>query len=191
MRNIPICFSCVLVLFASANAASTQSTILGSVQDSSSAVVSSATVTVRSETTNFVRQANTNPEGDYVVPDLDPGTYSITVEAAGFKRFVRTGVLLNVDRRLRVDVSLSVGDVTELVHVAGDAPLVETDSSAIGQVIDRDQVNRLPLNGRNFLSLALLVPGSNQGIQATGSNRMNWVGSPWPLTERVPHRTIT
>jgi hypothetical protein len=61
------------------------------VQDSSSAVVPNATVTVRSETTNFVRQANTNPEGDYVVPDLDPGTYSITVEAAGFKRFARTG----------------------------------------------------------------------------------------------------
>ena len=78
IRHIAMCFVCALVLFASANAASTKSTILGSVEDSSSAVV----------------QANTNPEGDYVVPDLDPGTYSITVEAAGFKRFARTGVLI-------------------------------------------------------------------------------------------------
>jgi hypothetical protein len=158
-----MCLVSALLVCAGAHAASTKSTILGTVQDSSSALVPNATVTIRSETTNFVRQANTNPDGDYVVPDLDPGTYSITVEAPGFKRFARTGVLLNVDRRLRVDAALSVGDVTETVQVAGEAPLVETDSSAIGQVIARDQVNRLPLNGRSFLSLALLVPGSNQG----------------------------
>src|SRR2546426_888700 len=161
MRLFLFCLS--LLLGANAFAASTKSTILGTVTDATGAVIANAEVTVRSETTNFSSKVTTNSEGDFVAADLDPDIYTVTVRSAGFKQFVRSGVVLVVDKRLRVDASLSVGEISEKVEVAGQAPLVDSDSSSIGQVIHRDEVNRLPLNGRYFLQLALLVPGSNTG----------------------------
>ena len=101
---------CLLALFGfNLFGASTKSTILGTVTDASGALIANATVVVRSETTNFSNQAITNAEGDYVIPDLEPGAYRLTVQSAGFKQFVRSGVVLVVDQRLRVDASLTVG----------------------------------------------------------------------------------
>ena len=147
-----------IILFASV-----KSTILGTVTDASGAVIAGATVKVTSVDTGFTRQITTEASGDYVVPDLDPGRYSVTVDLAGFKTFTRTGIELQVDQRLRVDVALEVGNVHQQVEVTGQPPLVETDSSSVGEVVGTDQVERLPLNGRFFLSLALLTPGSNAG----------------------------
>lgn len=153
----------ISVLLCGAVEAAVEGTILGTVTDPSGAVVASAKVTVRSEGTNFSRETTTDSNGDYVVPDLVPGTYTVTVEVSGFKRAVYTGLILRVEQRLRVDASLAVGQVADTVEVTGQGQLVETDSSSIGQVVDRDRVSRLPLNGRFFLQLALLSPGSNAG----------------------------
>jgi len=163
MRSIPLFATLFAGLATGLFAASTTSTILGTVTDPSGALVAHAAVTVRSETTNFSHEAVSSSEGDFVIPNLDPGLYTVNVQASGFRQFVRTGVALTVDQRLRVDASLTVGDVSEKVEVAGQVQLVNTDSSSIGQVIDREEVNRLPLNGRYFLQLALLVPGANTG----------------------------
>jgi hypothetical protein len=150
--------------FATANLfASTKSTILGTVRDTSGAVVPGATVKVTSENMLINRVIKSDSAGDYVAADLDPGIYTITVDLTGFKTFTRTGVTLDVEQSLRVDVSLEVGDVTQKVQVSGQPPLVETDSSSVGQLIGANEVVNLPLNGRFFLSLALLTPGSNAG----------------------------
>jgi hypothetical protein len=157
----------LLAAFTAICLAATKSTILGTVHDASGAVVANATVTVTNELTSFSREISTNEDGDYDATNLDPGMYTVSAQAAGFKRFIRNGVELRVDQRLRVDVNLAVGEVTEQIQVTGQAPLVESDTSSIGQVIDREKVNRLPLNGRFFLQLALLSPGANLGGVST------------------------
>jgi uncharacterized surface anchored protein len=117
--------------------ASTKSTILGTVKDASGAVVPGATVKVTSENMLITRVITSDSAGDYVAADLDPGRYTITVDLTGFKTFMRTGVTLDVEQSLRVDVSLEVGNVTQKVEVSGQPPLVETDSSSVGQVLGR------------------------------------------------------
>jgi hypothetical protein len=119
-RGLSVCF--LALLGVNLFAASTKSTILGTATDATGAVIANATVIVRSQTTNFSNQATTNTEGDYVVPDLEPGAYTVTVQSAGFKQFIRTGVVLAVDQRLRVDAVLSVGEISEKVEVTGQFP---------------------------------------------------------------------
>lgn len=167
MRLGHFAFLCYLAAFNSVLFAASTSTILGTVRDASGAVVANATIMVTNESTNFFRETTTNEEGDYVATNLEPGMYSVNAQAPGFKRYARTGLELRVDQRLRADVSLVVGEVTELIKVVGQTPLVEAETSSIGQVIDRDKVNRLPLNGRFFLQLALLSPGANLGGVST------------------------
>ena len=138
----------------------TTGTIVGTVKDNSGAVVATATVTVRNEQTNATRQVKTNETGDYTVPLLPPGNYEITVEAAGFRREVFKGIALAVDQTARVDATLQIGEVSQQVTVNEAAPLVQTDTSTIGQVVQENQVKTLPLNERNFVTFALLVPGA-------------------------------
>ncbi|MFN0168899.1 MAG: carboxypeptidase regulatory-like domain-containing protein [Bryobacteraceae bacterium] len=147
--------------------AAVEGTVVGTVLDPSGAAIANARVAIRSEGTNFVRETQTDGTGNYVVPDLAPGSYTVTIEAAGFRRAVYSGLILRVEQKLRVDSTLQVGQVDQTVEVSGQGVLVETDSSSIGQVVDRDRVNRLPLNGRFFLQLALLVPGASLGGVST------------------------
>jgi hypothetical protein len=134
-------------------------TIVGTITDPTGAVVPKALVTVRSLATNAKREVETDEEGDYNVPLLPPAVYRVTVEKLGFRRSVYANVSLDVDQTARVDVTLQVGVVNEELVVSDTVPLVQTDTSTLGQVIDRRQVHELPLNERNFLSFALLVPG--------------------------------
>src|SRR4051812_45033375 len=124
MRSIPLFAIMFAALAIGLFAASTTSTIVGTVTDPSGALIAHAAVTVRSEATNFSHDAVSSSEGDFVIPNLDPGLYTVTVQASGFRQFVRTGVALTVDQRLRVDASLTVGDVSERVEVAGQVQLV-------------------------------------------------------------------
>jgi hypothetical protein len=147
-------------------------TILGTVRDTSGSVVPSARVVVKNVGTGYIREIATDAQGDYSVTALDPGSYMVTVHAQGFEEFVHTGFELLVDQLLRVDVALNVGPVTQKIEVTGQPPVVQTDTSSIGQVIGRDQVQSMPLNGRYFLQLALLSPGSNPGAPGNAqSNR--------------------
>jgi hypothetical protein len=159
----------------SALAQTVRGTILGTVTDPSGAVTPKARVTVREAATGLARSEFTNNEGEYSIPQLPAGRYDLSVEAPSFKKTERTGIVLSVDDRLRIDVSLAVGQVTEVVSVEASASVVSTDSATVGNVVDNKKVTELPLNGRNFLQLNLLVPGANQGVK--GSQNQTQGGS--------------
>jgi hypothetical protein len=142
-------------------------TIVGTVVDVSGGVVVQAKVTVRSEETNAVRKVETDGEGDFTVTLLPPGQYQVAVEKAGFRRTAYNNVKLDVNQTVRVDFALQVGELTQEIIVTEAVPLIQTDTSALGQVMDQPKVNRLPLNERNFLTFALLVPGAQ--LPAEGS----------------------
>jgi hypothetical protein len=134
-------------------------TVLGTVKDSSNAVVPDATVVLTNTATSVSMTKKTNQEGGYEFVTVPAGFYLITVEKSGFAMAVLDNVNVQVGSRQRVDAQMSVGQVTEKVVVTGTAPLVETDTSARGQIITGDQTRALPLNGREYSSLALLTTG--------------------------------
>jgi hypothetical protein len=137
--------------------------IVGSVKDASGAVVTDAAITVTAIQTNVEKKTKTNPEGDYVVTELKSGEYTVTVEHAGFKKAKQAAFKLDVNQVVRVDFVLTVGAVTEEMVVTAAEPLVESETSSLGQVIEQSRVNDLPLDGRDFVQLAYLSPGVNQG----------------------------
>ena len=112
-------------------------------------------------------RSTTNTSGYYVFPNLFVGTYSIEVEAAGFKKSVQPGIKLSAAARLNTDVELAVGAVTESVEVTGAASLVTTDSATVGRTVDTKQIENLTMNGRNPIYMALLKPGVSGGSIGT------------------------
>jgi hypothetical protein len=146
---------------------SVRGTVLGTVTDSTGAVIKGAVITARQTATGLVRTEVTSEVGEYALPQLPVGPYIVTAEHPGFKKVERTGLELRVDDRLRIDLTLELGQVTETVAVEETAPILSTDSSTVGNVVDNKKVTELPLNGRNFLQLNLLVPGANQGVKGS------------------------
>jgi hypothetical protein len=144
-------------------------TITGSVRDASGARVSKATVTITNVETNVSTKTETDERGFYVVPSLRPGEYSIAAETAGFPKTVRTGVRLQVAQVALIDVTLQTGQVTETVEVVGASPLLDTQTSSRGSVIDQKKIVDLPLNGRDYNQLALLSPGVLPGTPRLAS----------------------
>jgi hypothetical protein len=142
-------------------------TITGTVTDVSGAVVPKAKVTVTNHGTNANRDVRTNDDGDFTAALLPPGHYRVSVEKDGFRRAIHTGIDLDVDQTARVDFTLQVGMPTEEVNVTDTQPIVQTDTSTMGQVIDGRLVHELPLNERNFLAFALLAPGSQLPVEGS------------------------
>src|SRR5947207_13726916 len=140
-------------------------TILGTITDSSSAVVAKAKVTVTNTATNINQVTESNDDGNYTVPYLRPGTYRISVEAAGFQKTVVDNINLAVDQNVRVDAIMKAGTVTETVTVNASAVALDTDTSAISQTISNTQVENLPLQDRNFTQFLLLGGGA---VETTG-----------------------
>ena len=135
-------------------------TLLGTVTDASGAVVTSARVTALEQNTGVSHATETNGSGNYVFPDTPPGTYTIIVELAGFKKDTRKGVALMVNSSQRVDFQLQPGDVSQTVEVTAAVPLLQTDRSDTGRNLDSSVVQTLPLStNRNYQSLLNLVPG--------------------------------
>lgn len=141
--------------------------VVGAVHDSTGAVISGAKVTVTNVNTNLTHSVTTNEGGEYAVSELPPGEYTLVGEHDGFKRAARTPFKLDVNQVVRVNLTLTVGSVTETMTITAAEPLVESETSSIGQVIEQNRVNDLPLNGRNFIQLAYLSPGVNEGPQGT------------------------
>jgi Carboxypeptidase regulatory-like domain/TonB-dependent Receptor Plug Domain len=145
------------------------STLLGRVTDPTGAVVAGATVTSAETRTGITRSVKTNDDGEYTIPALDVGEYKLTVEQTGFKSAVRTGILLEYEQKSRVDMVLELGQLTEAVTVVGNASVLHTDDAVASTVIDDKKVRDLPLDGRNFIQLAQLVPGTTPGSPGNGN----------------------
>jgi hypothetical protein len=154
-------FACLLLLMFGLAAQSTTGEITGTVTDSTGAVVPGATITVTNLTTNTRRSVESNTAGVYSLPALPPGTYTLRTEMPAFDAQVRNNITLQVSQVARIDIALKVGNVSEVVEVQGGAPVLETESTAVGTVIENQRIVELPLNGRNYLQLASLIPGAN------------------------------
>ena len=153
-------FGACLLLCSSMVGQVNTATILGSVTDASGAAVPAATVSVVNVGTQTTLSAATDATGAYVFERLPVGEYALTVRAQGFKRFDRTEIRLDATQRVKIDVAMEVGVVTESITVTGGAPLVATQNTELGVVIGEAQVRNLPLNGRNFSQLISLEPGA-------------------------------
>src|SRR5437867_2119295 len=155
---------CVLLLIAAPLQAQLGTgTLSGTVFDQSGAVLPGARITVTNTGTGFRRETVSSETGDYRLAGLLPGAYELTVEFGGFSRFVRPSLTLQVDQNARIDVHLQVGSSTENVIVTAQAPLLQSEQSSVGAVVDQRKITDLPLNGRNFVQLATLMPGVNTG----------------------------
>ena len=137
----------------------TGGTISGTVSDSTGAVIPGAMVTARSLETGIERIVTTSSEGRYTTLQIGLGGYEVRAESAGFRTVVRTGITLAVGQEAMVDFTLQVGAVAETVTVTGEAPIVETTSSAVTALVEGTTIRDIPLNGRSFDQLVLLQPG--------------------------------
>ncbi len=155
----------VLVVCLIASLAFAQSdlgTVSGFVKDPSGATVPNAKVTVRN-LSGLERQANTNESGSYTITNIPPGSYTVSVEAAGFKKFESTDNKLDPSATLTVDASLTVGAASETVEVTASAATLQTESAAVQKDVTREQIDSLEINGRNPIFMANLVPGTRGG----------------------------
>jgi hypothetical protein len=148
----------------------TTAELSGTVEDASGAVVPGAQVIANNIATNIAHSTVSEKSGHYVLGQLPPGDYTITVEAKGFSKLVQTGLNLQVNQQAQLDLTLKIGSQSETVEVVSQAPLLESESSSVGTVVGEQMVNQLPLNGRNFTQLATLSPGvTGVGQSATGT----------------------
>src|SRR5207245_469631 len=131
----------------------------GVVSDPTGAVVASAEVALTEVTTGAVRKMQTSTEGAYVFLDLPPGTYPLQATAQGFNSFSQSGITVQVGHAITLNVAMEVGSISESVTVAGEAALVNTQSSTVQHTVDSARITELPLNGRNVLQLQALLPG--------------------------------
>ncbi len=138
----------------------TEGTILGTITDASSAVVATARITITSVETNRVRTAFTNAEGEYVVPNLAIGSYVVSADKTGFKKSIFPVIHMDLKARVRADLQLQVGEVSQSVQVTGEAPQLRTDSPEVSTLITQEQLESLPAQNRHFLNMAVLTPGS-------------------------------
>ncbi|MBI2815587.1 MAG: TonB-dependent receptor [Acidobacteria bacterium] len=155
-------------------------TILGTVKDSSGAVVAGAPLTARNTETGQTRTTATAADGSYRLAALPVGSYEIRVEQAGFQREVRSGLTLTVGQEAVVNFTLQVGAVEQTVAVTAEAPLVNTTSGSLGGLVDEQKMADLPLNGRNYIQLSLLQPGvlEHRSKSATGNETQGtWYSS--------------
>lgn len=157
---------CILSLLIGLTAAAGWSqvvsgTMLGSVTDSSGAVVPNAKVTITESQTSVSHTAQTNESGNYIVPNLPPGIYTVDVEASGFKKETQRNINLLVDTNTRVDVQLQPGSISETIEVTGAPPILQTDSASTTEKIDKTVLSNLPLisSNRNYQGLLNLAPG--------------------------------
>jgi hypothetical protein len=170
MRRVPT----LLLLFffpipGVLRAQSTDGSISGRVTDPGNAVIADAKVVAINGGTNVRYDGATNDSGEYYLTILPPGRYRIEIEKAGFQKLIKPGVELHVSDVTRLNFSLQVGPLDQSMTVEGGAPLVETTSGEIGELINSKQIEDLPLNGRNYIDLSLLQPGVTNSLNSTGT----------------------
>jgi Carboxypeptidase regulatory-like domain/TonB dependent receptor-like, beta-barrel len=163
LRAVLAALAATLCVFAQ----SSTTELGGQVTDQAGAIVVGAKISLRNAATAEMRQAQADTVGAYLFTQLPPGVYELSVEAQGFRRFVQSGIDLQVGQRARIDPRLTLGAVTESVEVTANAPLLDTADAALGQAVENRKVLDLPMNGRNIVGLAGLatgvVPGNGFG----------------------------
>lgn len=164
-RTCKFTFSLVallVLLFGAAGAALAQTTasIKGTVTDASGAAIAAAKVTIRNPSLGIERETETNSSGDYEVPALPPGTYTVDVSKDGFQKQQAKSVVIAVSQNALQNFSLAISTASEVLVVESTQPVIDATTITVGQVIDKAVVQEIPLNGRHFVDLALLVPGT-------------------------------
>src|SRR5579862_2127481 len=171
-----LCF--ILSFTLPAHSQSTYGSISGVVSDSSGAAVTGATVTLTNSSTGEKRTETSGADGHYTFVNLFQGDYRIDVEKAGFKHFAHPTVVVQVQQDTRVDAALTVGQVSETVEVTSETPLLQAETSSLGQVVEQRKANELPLNGRNIFNLITVSPGAvaqgGSGGSPVGHNPFSW-----------------
>src|SRR6478672_8878206 len=155
-------------------------TIIGTVTDSSGSVIPNAKVTIVNEGTGLTRNLQSDSNGEFTAPSLPTGRYTVTSETTGFKTLTLSNIELGVDQRVRIDLKLEVGAMTESVTIEASSPLLQTSSSELGTTVSNAQIEALPLNGRNFVNLTRTVPGVLRGIPGAnidGAGSLAWRAS--------------
>jgi Carboxypeptidase regulatory-like domain len=150
-----VVLSCIYALRAQSTA-----TVSGTVTDPSGAVVPQVRISLHANATGINRVVTSDRDGNYTIPSVQPGDYSVEAVAAGFSRYVIKNIVLEVDQRSTINIQLSVASIGEVVQVQSTAPVIDAQTMTVGQVIDKVTVQQIPLNGRHFLDLTQLVPGS-------------------------------
>lgn len=135
--------------------------MVGTVSDNTGAVIPAAAVTVVNVETQFTSNGQTTAEGGYYIPNLIPGSYRLTVEAQGFKRYVREGIVLRTSEQPRIDVQLEVGAVTEIINVSGSAPLLETETTSTGQILEGETIVKIPVLQKYAFRILLYLPSTS------------------------------
>jgi hypothetical protein len=159
-------------------AQSTFGSVLGNVVDPAGGAIAGSEVTLTNLGTSEKRSQTTNNDGLYQFVNVVPGQYSVEVQKPGFKKVLRSPVTVETQTSSKIDIELQVGDVSQTVEVTAQTPLLQPESSSLGQVVDQRKANELPLNGRNPLSLVALVPavvpqGGSQS-NPNGQNPFAW-----------------
>ena len=154
------CLLVVCLVWAAAPAAgqSFYGSLIAVVRDGQGGVIPGATVVLINTATTARREGVSTEDGTIRFVNLVPGTYRLEVELTGFQRFVRDGIAVNVQSTPRIEATLQLGSLQETISVSGEAPLLQTESAAVGTVVGSRAVQELPLNGRNVLNLIRLAP---------------------------------
>jgi hypothetical protein len=176
--QLTLCLVVAGIFGARLSAQTSYGTIAGTVTDASGAAVSDAEVTITNVASGEKRVQPTSNDGFFNFVNLIPGTYRVEAEKPGFKRIARTDVIVDVDQTVRIDLTLQVGEASQTIEVTGETPLLQPETSSLGQVVEGRKVAELPLNGRNVFNLITLapsvVPQGSAGGTPVGVNPFGW-----------------
>ena len=169
MKRIIVAMIAICAFALTATSAAAQQTtgnIQGRITDAQKAAVPGVTVTAKNPATGFTRSEVTDSEGVFRLNALPVGSYDLHAELAGFSAYDRKGFVVNLGESLDVNIDLKVAGVAESVNVTAESPLVSTNSSSVGGVVDTTKIESLPLNGRQFANLAATIPGVGLGFHS-------------------------
>jgi Carboxypeptidase regulatory-like domain len=180
LRILSWTFFALVLIAAMSHAQTTTGAFLGFVTDARGAVIGGAKVTAVNDATGLTRSVTTNSSGEYVIALLPVGRYTLKFEAQNFKQRAVKGVTLELDQKVKIDVALEVGQITEIVtsEDEGGAPLVRTETAEAGEVIENKRIVDLPLNGRLYLQLAQLTPGVVENARGGFGQQLAGVSGP-------------